>query len=220
MKKVLNFKVTIGQLLVICTVIFCAVTATAAAAINVTATISPEITVVYDYKPQEFTDVKGNPVYALSYDGTSYLPVRAVANMLGLAVEYDDLTKTINLTEPRSLMTAANAEFKLSCNTWVLDKSSFPDPRYSAGITCAAHSRVNVNFVLNTLYSKIEFDCYNNGTAALTITVEDTKQGKIIYEAQVMPGETHEVRNVNIAGMTEVRIQTTSTAIILDPVVK
>lgn len=42
-------------------------------------------------------DVNGNPVYPLLYNGTTYLPIRAVSNMLGLNVDWDGATQTVLL---------------------------------------------------------------------------------------------------------------------------
>lgn len=47
-------------------------------------------------------DVNGNVVEPFVVDGTTYLPVRAVANMLGLGVDWDGGTNTVILTTPGS----------------------------------------------------------------------------------------------------------------------
>jgi len=50
----------------------------------------------------------GNPVYPIIYNGTTYLPIRAVSNMLDIPVAWDATTKTVILgTEekpPRSVL--------------------------------------------------------------------------------------------------------------------
>lgn len=40
----------------------------------------------------------GTPVLAISYNGTTYLPVRAIGYLLGLGIEYDGPTKTVLIT--------------------------------------------------------------------------------------------------------------------------
>lgn len=69
---------------------------------EITVQLSPNITVKLDGKAQSMTDVNGNPVYPLLYNGTTYLPIRAVSNMLGLNVAWDGGTQTVYLAEPRS----------------------------------------------------------------------------------------------------------------------
>lgn len=43
-------------------------------------------------------DVNGNVVEPFIYNGTTFLPVRGVANAFGKNVEWDDSTKTVNIT--------------------------------------------------------------------------------------------------------------------------
>lgn len=47
-------------------------------------------------------DANGNAVEPFIIDGTTYLPVRAVANALGLDVGWDGATNTVSLSEPGS----------------------------------------------------------------------------------------------------------------------
>ena len=54
-----------------------------------------EIKVTLDGKVQEFRDETTNAVqYPLTYEGRTYLPLRTVANLTGLNVEYDENSKT------------------------------------------------------------------------------------------------------------------------------
>lgn len=46
------------------------------------------------------TDANGATVEPFTVDGTTYLPVRAIANALGLNVEWDGTTQTVKLTKP------------------------------------------------------------------------------------------------------------------------
>ncbi len=72
-------------------------TASDSAPTEITAQINPGITVKYNGKAQNMADVNGNPVYPMLYGGTTYLPVRAVSNMLGIDVDWDGATQTVIL---------------------------------------------------------------------------------------------------------------------------
>jgi len=48
------------------------------------------------------TDASGNTVEPFTIDGTTYLPVRAIANALGLGVSWDGSTNTVALTSSAS----------------------------------------------------------------------------------------------------------------------
>ena len=46
-------------------------------------------------------DVNGNVVEPFIIDGTTYLPVRAICNALGLKVNWNSETNTVELTEKK-----------------------------------------------------------------------------------------------------------------------
>ena len=66
---------------------------------TITASLNYGITIKYNGNVQEMKDANGNRVYPISYEGTTYLPVRAVADMLGIAVNWDGATNTVWLGE-------------------------------------------------------------------------------------------------------------------------
>lgn len=59
------------------------------------------ISVTLDGKSVNLVDVSGNPVEPFMLANTNYLPVRAVAQALGLNVGWDGNTKTVILTTPQ-----------------------------------------------------------------------------------------------------------------------
>jgi len=56
------------------------------------------IQITLNGQPVTPTDAAGNPVEPFAINGTTYLPVRAVANALGLGVEWEQATQTVKLT--------------------------------------------------------------------------------------------------------------------------
>lgn len=60
------------------------------------------ISVSLDGQKLNLTDAKGNPVEPFMFDGTNYLPVRALAEALGLDVAWDGATSTVVLTTPKN----------------------------------------------------------------------------------------------------------------------
>ena len=55
------------------------------------------------------TDALGNPVEPFVVDGTTYLPVRAVASAVGLDVAWDGETQTVVLTTPGAVTDSVDA---------------------------------------------------------------------------------------------------------------
>ena len=60
-----------------------------------------DIKVTLDGKPVELKDAAGKTVEPFTYNGTTYLPVRAVADLLGVSVKWDGATNTIYLGEAK-----------------------------------------------------------------------------------------------------------------------
>lgn len=65
---------------------------------QINAVISPDVTVTLDGVAQTFADAAGTSVYPVIYNGTTYLPVRAVAELVGLNIEWIGSTKTVAIT--------------------------------------------------------------------------------------------------------------------------
>ena len=57
------------------------------------------ITVSLNSKPLNMTDVNGKPVQAFVYQGTTYVPIRAISENLGVNVNYDSTYNIAHLTD-------------------------------------------------------------------------------------------------------------------------
>ncbi|MBQ3076412.1 MAG: PepSY domain-containing protein [Clostridia bacterium] len=75
----------------------------------VKAQLRPDFTIVVDNTRRTFTDARGDVVHPLLLDGTTYLPIRAIGELMGKDVGWDDPTKTIELTTRESLVTDADS---------------------------------------------------------------------------------------------------------------
>lgn len=109
-------KKCISLILALVMVLGLTVSASAAETETVTVQLSPNITVKLDGEVQTMTDVNGNPVYPVLYGGTTYLPIRAVGNMLGLDVDWDGATQTVTLEKSDGKATAATTGNKAPAN--------------------------------------------------------------------------------------------------------
>ena len=58
-----------------------------------------------DGKLQHPTDANGNPVEVINYEGTNYLPVRAVSKMFNTTINWDGSTRTVFIGEKPDLGT-------------------------------------------------------------------------------------------------------------------
>lgn len=64
---------------------------------RVSAELRPDITVRVNGDRQTLLDKNGNAVYPITYGGTTYLPVWALGDAMGLDVEWNSRTQTVNL---------------------------------------------------------------------------------------------------------------------------
>ena len=65
---------------------------------NITADIHPDFTIVVDGTVRNFRDAQGKAVYPMLYQGTNYLPVRAIGELMGKEVSWNGATRTITLS--------------------------------------------------------------------------------------------------------------------------
>lgn len=60
-------------------------------------TVRPEYTVVIDGVTRTFCDAKGREVDPVEYQGSIYLPVRAIGELMGKQVDWSEKTQTVSL---------------------------------------------------------------------------------------------------------------------------
>lgn len=82
---------------------------TAAKVQNVSAQICDEFTVVVDGVKQNFTDANGRTTYPMLYNGSTYLPLRSIGQLMGKSVTWDGSTKTVTLSSNGTVVTDADS---------------------------------------------------------------------------------------------------------------
>ncbi|MCI8810676.1 MAG: hypothetical protein HFF84_11310 [Oscillibacter sp.] len=69
---------------------------------TVTVELRPSVTILVDGVEQTFYDVTGKEVHTIYFNGTHYLPVRAIGELMGKNVNWNGASKTITLSSPRT----------------------------------------------------------------------------------------------------------------------
>ncbi len=64
---------------------------------QIQATLTPDVTVTLDGVPQTLKSADGTTVFPIIYNGSTYLPIRTVAGLTGLEVNWNQDTRTVVL---------------------------------------------------------------------------------------------------------------------------
>ncbi len=71
------------------------------------ARLRPDVAIVIDGVKQTFYNVNGQQVHPILYEGTTYLPVRAIGELMGKNVDWNEDTKTVSLGGARTTPAAS-----------------------------------------------------------------------------------------------------------------
>lgn len=157
-----------------------------------------DIKLVVNGKEVTPKDVNGNVVEPFAYQGTTYLPVRAVGEALGKTVRWDGETKTVHLGElPQAtyLVDVCKQAYGLDFVYRASDHESFTTSdgkRYSQGFKLD----YNIVFDLGGKYEKLTFDCYAKYEKTLSIYLD----GKLAQEIELVEGMQTVTVPLNYAG--------------------
>lgn len=121
---------------------------------TISALLNRDLKVVYNGVEQHMTDAAGNAVYAISYNNTTYLPVRAISGMMGLPIEFDADSYSVVMgtqeVQPAALTSMTNTG----------------GTKYSSIIRDAEELKVATADGLQTYTSGIYWDIWNGGASA------------------------------------------------------
>ena len=100
MQMKMNKKVSLKTCLLLCVIcVLCTVTVFGNTTMQeIIAYLNYSINIVVDGETKELKDAQGNRVYPISYNGTTYVPIRAVSTLLGVDVKWDSVHGNVVLT--------------------------------------------------------------------------------------------------------------------------
>ena len=173
------------------------------------------VKIVVDGQKINPTDANGNTVEPIIYNGTTYLPVRAVANAIGKAVYWDGPNYTVYLGNMEGKLEYPTAMLKDM--TSISDKFSSSnalidnyDNQYGGALRInAAWSGAGYEYLLNMKYSRFKAVIYvpkgttSDATGIITINAD----GKQIYASPVMDKTSKpEYIDIDITGCNDFEI--------------
>lgn len=184
------------------------------------------ITIKYDGEAQNLLDASGNRVYPITYNNTTYLPVRAISDLLGVDVGWDQATQSVLLgkQETRTDLIAAfkpythfvnKAEPYYSTGDVQFIQSADKQSKDIGGITVdhwfllynryatgEPHPTENVtcSFNLDGKYSTLTFQAYSAKDTTLTVCGDN---GSVLGQYKLKGGEVPQSYTVNLAGTNQ-----------------
>ena len=94
---------------------------------NISVQVRKDFTIVIDGKEETFKTFAGKRIYPLLYDGSTYLPLRAIGQIMDKTVEWDNDTKTVTLTSDGFTVTDADTFGGKKDRDTVTDADTFKD---------------------------------------------------------------------------------------------
>lgn len=212
MKNGKNWRAFIAGMVTMALLLAVAVPSFAAGAIKTIQARIGGITIVVDGKKIQPTDANGNAVEPMIYNGTTYLPVRAVSSALGKAVYWDGQNWTVYL---------GKMDGKLDYPTVMLKDMTSIAGRYRAenNLTdnygnsySSAHSlyaNTDLEYLLNMQYTRFRGVLYvpEGSKSDYTCVVTITADGKQIYSSPQISKTTAPINlDINVTGCNDLKI--------------
>ncbi|HOP93295.1 stalk domain-containing protein [Acetivibrio thermocellus] len=191
---------------------------------EIKAILSREVTIKYEGEVQNMKDGLGNPVYPLMYNGTTYLPIRAVSNMLNIPIEWEAATKTVILgteeKQPKSVLSfkakSSNFASKVTDKgSLVIKGNSGEEIKYNDGICYKIWNATYSSSIdkaykaeIGGKYSKLCFDAYIHAQEEyigkkFKLVIYDVDDNSVRTKIEIVAGEIKELE-VNIEGVNTI----------------
>ncbi|WP_020618016.1 stalk domain-containing protein [Paenibacillus daejeonensis] len=157
-----------------------------------------------DYVP---ANDKGVPTLPITYNGTTYLPVRAISNALDVAISYDPQTKTISLGE-KSEGTPIADGFNNMYHTKDPALTTFNGKDYKEVFFDNAPSNRGSSFMLypKGKYQKLVLQIAAIGHDIETLKINDSGKDIVLKTETIAVGEGLKTIEIDIGGVQELFI--------------
>lgn len=172
------------------------------------------VKIVVNGKKLNPTDANGKKVEPIIYNGTTYLPVRAVANALGEAVYWDGPNFTVYLGDMDGKLEYPTVELEdmtsITGNLRKTDKlTDNYGNRYSRAIYNEYYNSQKLEYLLNMKYSRFKAVLYvpEGEVCDEAYFLKIVADGKTIYTSPEMKKSSRPINiDVNVTGYNDVKI--------------
>ncbi|MDE7242825.1 MAG: hypothetical protein K2O18_02450 [Oscillospiraceae bacterium] len=190
---------------------------------EIKAYLSTEITVKYNGETQALKAADGSTIYPITYNGTTYLPVRAIGNIFGVDVKWDQATKTVllgeaadgvDLIENFEPYTPFLRKYTYTSSTAVQFLQSKDKQVMSIGGESVSHwlgTYYNYHeepklcsFNLGGKYSSLSFKAYSEADITLYVKGDN---GSVLGQFDLKGGQVPQTFNVNLLNTTQLTFE-------------
>ena len=180
------------------------------------------ITIRLDGVEQTMYDANGKVVYPITYNGTTYVPLRGVSTMLGIDVEWDGSTKTVLLGDndvvPRTRITDLSYFDRASYSyapyyTKVNSATDNLGKEYIDPLRLMQSCETNYweSYMLTEDFSTFSgtlFIDYKNRDSKTTCNVRIYGDGELLYSSPTLTGGVKPIDfSVDVRGVDELKIE-------------
>ena len=178
---------------------------------------SYEVNIKYNGEIQTMYDANGKQVFPIMYEGTTYVPVRAVSNIFGVAVDWDGETQTVLLGENDEWRKITVEDIQYSKSKWFPGTLNLEHEgvKYDSGYKSEREDGRNLAFPamelkLDNKSTQLSFKVISeapvkDGEVDLKVTVKDLDSKATIYEGKMKSNSDLDVL-LNVAGYNRLSI--------------
>ena len=186
---------------------------------EIKALISYETKMLLNGKDFNPVDTNGRALRPIIYNNTTYLPVRAICDAVGLAVDYDAKAKTVIMGERKDYVPVTAdilSTYMDMAFTKDLDLLYTPSKTYNWGLlNLYEHSSVygdSGSLSLKKKYTKLNTSVYLTESAKYPVNIEfrqdDQYKGEVKKLVQLNPGESADIE-IDVTGVSDLWISYT-----------
>lgn len=174
---------------------------------KIKAFLNPGIKFKVDGQPVQLKNSSGAVIAPISYNNTTYLPVRSVSDLLGVTVNFDAASNTISLGEQTEGVSIA-AGFDSSYHTKDPDKTVYKDKDFKDVHFDNGSGTRGSSFMLypNKKYQKLYIQVAAIGADIEGFTVQDSDTDTVLKKRDITTEEGLTTIEVDIAGVSKLYV--------------
>lgn len=164
------------------------------------------------------TDSAGNPIEAFIYNGTTYLPVRAISDALGTPVQWDGSTQSVYIGRHTSSAPAAylsQMDYFKKTRSWSFDKiikDNLGNEHTHSIYRTSDYANVSggITYKLNGQYTRLTasfFQKYSDRSDSRGATLIISGDGRELWQGFVGAGIDPIQIDINVTGVLELTLE-------------